>query len=58
MIGRNNYYNWGECEGTDLYLRYNFGDVKDDMSYEFITKDNYKFTATLAVGVDFFFPRT
>jgi len=29
-----------------------------DMSYEFITKDNYKFTATLAVGVDFFFPRT
>jgi hypothetical protein len=29
-----------------------------DMAYEFITKDNYKFTATLAVGVDFFFPRT
>lgn len=29
-----------------------------DMSYEFITKDGYKFKAQLSVGVDFFFPGT
>jgi hypothetical protein len=29
-----------------------------DMSYEFITKDGYSFTAELTVGVDFFFPGT
>jgi len=27
-----------------------------DMSYEFVAKDGYKFTATLVMGVDFFFP--
>lgn len=27
-----------------------------DMSYEFTTKDNYKFTSNLSIGVDFFFP--
>lgn len=27
-----------------------------DMSYEFITKDGYKFKAKLSIGVDFFFP--
>jgi hypothetical protein len=29
-----------------------------DMSYEFIAKDGFKFTANLAVGIDFFFPNT
>jgi len=29
-----------------------------DMNYEFITKDGYKFNATLSVGVDFFFPNS
>ncbi len=27
-----------------------------DMSYEFMAKDGYKFTANLTIGVDFFFP--
>ena len=27
-----------------------------DMAYEFVTKDGYKFTANLTIGVDFFFP--
>jgi hypothetical protein len=27
-----------------------------DMNYEFITSDNYKFTANLSIGIDFFFP--
>jgi hypothetical protein len=27
-----------------------------DMSYEFTTSDNYKFTANLSIGIDFFFP--
>ena len=29
-----------------------------DMDYEFKTKDGYKFTAQLSVGIDFFFPST
>ena len=29
-----------------------------DMAYEFVTKDGYKFNATLTVGIDFFFPST
>jgi hypothetical protein len=29
-----------------------------DMSYEFMTKDGYSFTAELTVGIDFFFPGT
>ena len=29
-----------------------------DMTYEFITKDGYKFMANLSVGIDFFFPST
>ena len=29
-----------------------------DMKYEFMTKDGYKFTANLTVGIDFFFPST
>lgn len=29
-----------------------------DMDYEFTTKDGYKFTASLSVGIDFFFPST
>lgn len=29
-----------------------------DMAYEFTTKDGYKFTANLSVGIDFFFPNT
>lgn len=29
-----------------------------DMTYEFVAKDGYKFNATLAVGIDFFFPST
>jgi hypothetical protein len=28
-----------------------------DMSYEFVTKDGFKFTANLTVGIDFFFPQ-
>jgi len=28
------------------------------MDYEFTAKDGYKFTATLSVGIDFFFPNT
>jgi hypothetical protein len=29
-----------------------------DMDYEFVTRDGYKFHATLSVGIDFFFPAT
>jgi hypothetical protein len=29
-----------------------------DMAYEFMTKDGYKFTANLTIGIDFFFPGT
>lgn len=29
-----------------------------DMTYEFTTKDGYKFTANLSLGIDFFFPNT
>jgi hypothetical protein len=29
-----------------------------DMAYQFMTKDGYKFTANLTVGIDFFFPGT
>ena len=43
-----------------MTIRRKIIDVSPDvnMAYEFMTKDGYKFTANLTIGIDFFFPGT